>query len=111
MKKNNGNNWVTLGFVDSKGNSNVANSYELTDNFQTFGKVTYRLKQVALDAKFKYSNTIEINVSLPKELTFKQNYPNPFNPTTTISYQIPKSELMSIKVYDILGRKLAILIN
>ncbi|MBZ0179593.1 MAG: T9SS type A sorting domain-containing protein, partial [Melioribacteraceae bacterium] len=39
------------------------------------------------------------------------NYPNPFNPETTISYSIPKSSLVNITVYDLLGRIIAELIN
>lgn len=39
------------------------------------------------------------------------NFPNPFNPTTTISYIIPQSGMVSLKVYDILGREVANLVN
>ncbi len=40
-----------------------------------------------------------------------QNYPNPFNPSTTINYTIPKSGLVSLKVFDISGREVATLVN
>jgi hypothetical protein len=48
---------------------------------------------------------------IPVEFSLQQNYPNPFNPVTTINYSIPKSEYVRLVVYDILGRKVAILID
>ena len=49
--------------------------------------------------------------SIPAQFTLYQNYPNPFNPSTTIRYSIPKASLVSLKVYDILGREVASLVN
>ncbi len=40
-----------------------------------------------------------------------QNYPNPFNPSTIINYSIPKTGLVTIKVYDILGKEITSLVN
>lgn len=48
---------------------------------------------------------------LPVSFQLEQNFPNPFNPITTIKYAVPKSSLVSIKVYDITGQEVASLVN
>jgi len=49
--------------------------------------------------------------NIPEEFSLRQNYPNPFNPSTEIKYQIPTAGLVSIKVFDILGREVETLVN
>lgn len=49
--------------------------------------------------------------TIPNKFEISQNYPNPFNPTTKIQFSIPNSEHVVIKVYDILGRQVAELMN
>ena len=48
---------------------------------------------------------------VPKVFALMQNYPNPFNPSTIISYQLPTSSVVSLKVLDVLGREIATLVN
>jgi hypothetical protein len=53
----------------------------------------------------------QISEQVPAHFTLSQNYPNPFNPSTKIKFDIPKSDFVSLKIFDILGREVAALVN
>jgi hypothetical protein len=62
----------------------------------------------------KYSEPngiINSNSEIPFEFKLYQNYPNPFNPFTLIKFDIPNAAIVTMKIYDILGREVYILVN
>ncbi|MCU7493025.1 MAG: T9SS type A sorting domain-containing protein [Ignavibacteria bacterium] len=56
-------------------------------------------------------SAVEKGNTSPTVYSLSQNYPNPFNPSTTIKYSIPERKLVNIKVFDILGKEVAVLTN
>jgi hypothetical protein len=48
---------------------------------------------------------------IPSRYLLSQNYPNPFNPATTLQFAVPQAERVTVTVYDMLGREVAVLVN
>ncbi len=112
--KNQDQSFETLGFVEGHGNSNSPKDYSFIDasaSLSTSGTIQYRLKQIDTDGSFEYSEIIEVEIGLPTKFELSQNFPNPFNPSTIISYSLAQNGFVQLKVYDILGREVATLVN
>lgn len=75
------------------------------------------LEETLVSSVDTLTTTFDILVSvddesfIPKEFFVDQNYPNPFNPTTSIKFGLPSQSVVDLRIYDILGREVAVLIN
>ena len=112
--------WQPIGFVQGNGTTNSPKKYTFTDsNLPNTNEVSYRLKQIDNDGTVTLSKEVTVNISnvtnvddeINYEFSLKQNYPNPFNPSTNIKFSIPQRGFVSLKVYDILGKEVARLVN
>jgi hypothetical protein len=104
-------NWEKIAFVDGYGTTAEPKSYSYIDSELDAGIYTYRLKQIDFNGAFEYSSEISVEVSKPLEYVLDQNYPNPFNPNTLIKYSVPQDGLVILEVFNLLGEKVATLVN
>ena len=103
--------WEKIGFVPGNGSSSTPYDYFFEDKNPSGGsKFIYRLKQIDYDGKFEYSKEVEVDV-LPKNFNLFQNYPNPFNPVTIIKFALPMTAKVRIIVYNLVGEKVATLLD
>jgi hypothetical protein len=54
---------------------------------------------------------VKEGTTVPEQFSLYQNYPNPFNPTTNIKFSIPSSNFTSLKIFDMLGKEIAVLVS
>jgi len=110
-----------IGFINGKGTTLEQQNYKFSDKNLKSGVYKYRLKQIDFNGNFEFSKEIEIDISPVLNFSLEQNYPNPFstrisaasggNPGTTISWQSPVSGRQTIKLFDVLGREVATIVD
>jgi len=114
----------TSDFIEARGSKIISFDWKVPDNISIYPRIYVvldpdnKIEEIHEDNNkgwkvLNYSGVTDVNdekVNI-ESYELSQNYPNPFNPTTTINYRIPKSEFVTIKVYDILGRELQTIVN
>ena len=103
--------WQNISSIKALGNSLSSKQYSYTDKNVNTGKYSYRLRMIDFDGSSKYSNIINVVLTPPTDFELSNAYPNPWNPTTTIRYQVPINILVTIKVFDALGKEVSTLVN
>lgn len=97
--------------LSSAGNANIQQI--VAEELQRLGPLENYIGMPISDVIFQtmVTDVEEDQSSIPSEFNLAQNYPNPFNPSTVISYRLPVSGDVTLKVYDLLGREVAELVN
>jgi len=115
------------GFVNFYLSDSGIENWELISQFNTnfcydFEIVNNKILAATLGGIYSYNlSTVPVEDDIiPNEISLEQNYPNPFNPSTKIGYTIPKAEKsdakadqynVTLKIYDILGNEITVLVN
>lgn len=99
-----GINGVMHSFVSTPRGLFIGGSYQTAGNVpsRSLAKWITDEEAVSIDESF---------AGLPKQVRLNQNYPNPFNPATTISFDLPSASDVRLDIYDLLGRRVATLVN
>lgn len=111
IERNAGEGFKGIGFTPGSGTTALPRSYTFTDKNPPPGTYSYRLKQVDYNGSYEYSGTAEADLRSPVEFTLAQNYPNPFNPSTRIEWETPAAGRQVLKIFDVLGKEIVVLVN
>jgi uncharacterized protein (TIGR02145 family) len=103
--------WLSIAIVKASGNSTAPINYIYVDKNISPGKYLYQLKIVDLDGSYQFSSVTASEVYPPDNFELAQNYPNPFNPSTTIRYNLPVNTMVTIKLFNALGKEILTLVS
>jgi hypothetical protein len=118
VRSTDGRNYSRISGDIAASNSPTGSSYTYVDrNLVNGTEYSYKLIDVDINGTENMNNivvSVTPNASepvTPDDYALHQNYPNPFNPNTTISYDVKETGLVTLTVFDILGREVMTLVN
>jgi hypothetical protein len=114
-----GGTFAEVGAINAIGNTDTTQAYEYVDTPASGAVYEYRIRQITNDGAQELSPAMSVNTTTgvrddavsPYTFGLSQNYPNPFNPATTVRYSLASSKTVTLKIFDVLGRAVATLIN
>jgi hypothetical protein len=106
--------YVTHSELQGQGSVTHRTEYSYTDNTVEVGRTyDYRLADVSYDGEKEYHSMTVLGITvtgvIPGKLVLHPAYPNPFNPVTTITFDLPEAEQVTVAIYDLTGREVSIL--
>jgi hypothetical protein len=104
-----GETFTAIGFEPGVGTTEEAQSYRFVDREAPFAMTLfYRLRQVDTDGTFEYSPVVEVEVT-PSAVALLPVAPNPVSVSARIRYELPEATAVRLQVFDLLGRRVAML--
>ncbi|MFH0734705.1 MAG: T9SS type A sorting domain-containing protein [bacterium] len=116
------NSTLAVSDYDIKGNCILSNNFKWVNQTwvpsSNYLCITYNNNTVSetywgqiVEVQYTSITGVDDKINTPNSYTLSQNYPNPFNPSTTIKYSIPNSNMVSLKIFDVLGKEVTTLVN
>lgn len=96
---------------DIKGLTGEGRYLRLLNISKNSNDVGYILKEFEIYGNPKPVTAVSEENIIPGRFSLEQNYPNPFNPTTIISYSVPREGMVSLTIFDVLGKTIATIVN
>jgi hypothetical protein len=103
--------FVPLGTVEGTGTTSAPQTYRYLTSDLAPDTYRFRLKQVDVDGSFTFSDIVSVDLQTPDRLALWGNAPNPFHDVTSIQYEIPRDVHVTLRVYDVLGRRVATFVD
>lgn len=107
-----GSQWNKIASIAGFGTTNEPKTYLFEDKKLMKGIYSYRIKQIDFNGNFEYFQLQEeVRIIPPNIYSMSQSYPNPSNPKSKIDFELPQNSLVTIKIYNLLGQEVMLLIN
>jgi len=103
--------WEHLAFVEGGGTTHARRFYQHRVASLSGGVHRFRLKQIDVDGGFAFSPVVEVRIGAPARFALHGAYPNPSDGVAIIPFEVARSTLVRMDIYDILGRQVAVLVD